>query len=70
MAASPTTIVTSRWWYPPRIKHGKTVDDTTFTTQVAPTILRALDLDPRALQAVREEGVEPLKWGDDTAASR
>ena len=54
----------------PRIKHGKTVDDATFTTQIAPTILRALDLDPNALQAVREEGVEPLKWGDDTAASR
>jgi len=47
-----------------RIKHGKVVEDTTFTTQIAPTILEALDLDPRALQAVREEGVEPLKQGE------
>jgi hypothetical protein len=45
----------------PRIKQGKVVQDTTFTTQIAPTILEALDLDPHALQAVRDEGVEPLK---------
>jgi Type I phosphodiesterase / nucleotide pyrophosphatase len=45
----------------PRIKRGKVVEDTSFTTQIAPTILQALGLDPRALQAVREEGVEPLK---------
>ena len=45
----------------PRIKRGKVVEDTTFTTQIAPTILQALDLDPHALQAVREEGVEPLR---------
>jgi hypothetical protein len=48
----------------PRIRHGKVVEDTTFTTRIAPTILEALDLDPRALQAVREEGVEPLGQGD------
>jgi len=30
------------------------------TTQVAPTILEALDLDPRALDAVRKEGTKPL----------
>ncbi|MDP8999696.1 MAG: alkaline phosphatase family protein, partial [Myxococcota bacterium] len=30
------------------------------TTQVAPTILRALDLDPDALKAVREEGTKVL----------
>ena len=44
-----------------RIKHGKVVEDAAFTTQIAPTILDALDLDPRSLQAVREEGVEVLK---------
>jgi hypothetical protein len=52
----------------PRIKHGKVVEDTTFTTQIAPTILEALDLDPHALQAVREEGVEPLKQGEAAAS--
>ena len=45
----------------PRIKHARIVEDTTFTTQIAPTILDALDLDPRSLQAVREEGVQVLK---------
>ncbi len=45
----------------PRMHHGQVVEEKTFTTQIAPTILRALDLDPRSLQAVREEGVEPLK---------
>ena len=44
-----------------RIKRGKVVEDVTFTTQIAPTILDALDLDPRSLQAVREEGTRPLK---------
>jgi len=45
----------------PRITEAKVVQDTTFTTQIAPTILDALDLDPRSLQAVREGGVEVLK---------
>jgi len=45
----------------PRIAEAKVVEDTTFTTQIAPTILDALDLDPRSLQAVREHGVEVLK---------
>jgi Type I phosphodiesterase / nucleotide pyrophosphatase len=45
----------------PRIAEAKVVRDTTFTTQIAPTILDALDLDPRSLQAVREQGVEVLK---------
>ncbi|MGY3441933.1 alkaline phosphatase family protein [Bradyrhizobium sp. USDA 4473] len=45
----------------PRIKHARVIEDESFTTQIAPTILRALDLDPRSLQAVRDEGVEPLK---------
>jgi hypothetical protein len=44
-----------------RIKHAAVVDDITFTTQIAPTILDALDLDPRSLQAVREEGTKVLK---------
>jgi len=30
------------------------------TTQIAPTILAELGLDPRALQAVRIEGTKPL----------
>ncbi len=45
----------------PRIHEAKVVEDETFTTQIAPTILDALDLDPRSLQAVREEHVEVLK---------
>jgi hypothetical protein len=45
----------------PRIKQPKIVQDTAFTTQIAPTILDALDLDPRSLKAVREGGVEVLK---------
>ena len=44
----------------PRIKHARIVEDLTFTTQIAPTILDALDLDPRSLQAVREEGTQSL----------
>jgi len=44
-----------------RIKHARTVEDTTFTTQIAPTILEALDLDPRSLETVRAGDVEPLK---------
>ena len=43
------------------INHGKVIQDTTFTTQIAPTILEALDLDPRSLQAVIEEGTQVLK---------
>jgi type I phosphodiesterase/nucleotide pyrophosphatase len=43
-----------------RIKHPRVVEDTTFTTQIAPTILDALGLDPRSLQAVREEGTQSL----------
>ena len=45
----------------PHIKHARVVEETAFTTQIAPTILRALDLNPRSLQAVRDEGVEALK---------
>ena len=41
------------------IKHA-VVDDITFTTQIAPTVLDALGLDPRSLQAVREEGTQSL----------
>ena len=62
MAVSPTTIVTWRCWYPrPASTRPQVVEDVTFTTQIAPTILDALDLDPRSLQAVREEGVQVLK---------
>jgi hypothetical protein len=38
----------------------QTVSDTTTTMQVAPTILKALGLDPRALDAVRAEGTAVL----------
>jgi hypothetical protein len=44
----------------PRIKHARVVEDVTFTTQIAPTILDALGLDPRSLQSVREEGTQSL----------
>jgi hypothetical protein len=37
-----------------------TVDDPVSTTQVAPSILRFLRLDPSDLRAVREEGTRPL----------
>jgi hypothetical protein len=43
----------------PRFK-ASTVSATTTTTQVAPTILKALGLDPTALDAVREEGTAVL----------
>jgi len=38
----------------------RTVSDPVETTQVAPTILKALGLDPRALEAVRKEHTRPL----------
>lgn len=38
----------------------QTVSATTRTMQVAPTILKALGLDPRALDAVRAEGTDVL----------
>jgi hypothetical protein len=43
----------------PRLE-AKTVDRHVWTKQVAPTILRALGLDPRALDAVRKEHTETL----------
>lgn len=39
---------------------GKTVGQTVFTTQIAPTILSALRISPEELQAVRQEGTEIL----------
>lgn len=39
---------------------GSTVYATTTTTQIAPTIIKALGLDPMALQAVRKEGTATL----------
>jgi predicted AlkP superfamily pyrophosphatase or phosphodiesterase len=38
----------------------RTVNERVSTTQVAPTILKALDLDPEALDAVRKEGTRTL----------
>jgi hypothetical protein len=43
----------------PRFK-AATVSSTTTTAQVAPTIVKALGLDPAALDAVREEGTDVL----------
>jgi len=43
----------------PRLRAGQ-VASPVETTQIAPTILRALGLNPRALQAVREEGTRAL----------
>jgi hypothetical protein len=43
----------------PRFK-ATTVSATTTTTQIAPTIIKALGLDPTALDAVREEGTAVL----------
>ncbi|MFG1643467.1 alkaline phosphatase family protein [Amycolatopsis sp. NPDC049252] len=41
-------------------RDGRTIAAPVATTQIAPTILRLLGLDPRALQAVREEGTRVL----------
>jgi arylsulfatase A-like enzyme len=43
----------------PRFK-GSMVFATTTTTQIAPTVIKALGLDPMALEAVRQEGTAPL----------
>ena len=40
--------------------HAKTITSPVETTQVAPTILSALGLDPRSLQAVKIEGTQVL----------
>jgi hypothetical protein len=40
--------------------HAKTITSPVETTQVAPTILKALGLDPDDLQAVRIEGTQVL----------
>jgi hypothetical protein len=40
--------------------HAKTITSPVETTQVAPTILKALGLDPDDLQAVRTEGTQVL----------
>jgi len=42
----------------------KTITSPVETTQVAPTILRALDLDPRRLESVREENTQVLPGVD------
>jgi hypothetical protein len=44
----------------PTVAHGQTVDEPVRTTQIAPTILRLLGLDPAALQAVRIEHTAEL----------
>ena len=42
------------------IQHGRTVSSAVLTTQVAPTILRVLDLDPELLRSVAEEDTRVL----------
>jgi hypothetical protein len=49
---------------------GDTVDAPVETTQIAPTILRLLGLDPNALQAVRVEHTPVLQLGVDTQDNR
>jgi hypothetical protein len=44
----------------PGAKHAQRIGAPVETTQIAPTILSQLGLDPRALQAVRIEGTNPL----------
>ena len=46
--------------YVPRAHHPRKVGGSVETTQIAPTILRLLGLDPSQLRAVREEGTEAL----------
>jgi predicted AlkP superfamily pyrophosphatase or phosphodiesterase len=41
------------------------VDERVYTTQIAPTILQALGLNPRSLDAVHKEGAEVLKVSSD-----
>jgi hypothetical protein len=49
--------------------HAKTITDPVETTQVAPTVLEALGLDPNLLEAVKTEGTQVLPGikvvGDD-----
>jgi hypothetical protein len=40
--------------------HGKKIDRRVMTTQVAPTILRSLGLDPDDLHSVKLEGTQVL----------
>ena len=54
------TIPTSSCWWPIHRFTAQTVSATTRTAQVAPTILKALGLDPQALDAVRAEGTQVL----------
>jgi hypothetical protein len=44
----------------PGLGSGQTVSTVVGTTQVAPTILRALGLDPKLLQAVTQENTAVL----------
>jgi len=44
----------------PGLQHGQAVGSQVDTTQIAPTILRLLGLNPRALQAVRIEATKIL----------
>jgi Bacterial low temperature requirement A protein (LtrA) len=46
--------------YAPRAVRAGRYDDSVETTQIAPTIIRLLGLDPDALQAVRIEGTQVL----------
>lgn len=50
--------------YPDGHHHERQIDRRVSTTQVAPTILRALGLEPELLQSVRLEGTRPLPEGN------
>src|SRR6516165_2624415 len=47
-----------------------TVDGRVFTTQIAPTILLALGLDPFRLDGVRKEGTDILRLSENSTASK
>jgi hypothetical protein len=48
----------------------RTVDGRVFTTQIAPTILLGLGLDPFRLDGVRKEGTDILRLSDNSTASK
>jgi len=51
--------------YPDGHRHERQVERRVTTTQVAPTILRALGLEPELLKSVRLEGTQPLPGFDE-----
>ena len=60
MAARISRTGASRSWCLPGLRHGATVGASVEITQIAPTILQLLGLNPRSLQAVQIEGTRVL----------